>query len=83
MAIGALRLCIFSCGLLLGAAALTPALALSIEVSGCENDDSKPGLRIDFCTQVIESGQYAGSKLAWAYVSRGWAYTENDEPDKG
>ena len=83
MAIGGLRLWLSTCALLLAAATMTPALALSLEVNGCENQDSKPGLRIDFCTQVIESGQYAGSKLAWAYVSRGWAYTENGELDKG
>jgi len=83
MAIGGLRLWLSSCVLLLAAATGTPARALSLEVSGCENQDNKPGLRIDFCTQVIESGQYAGSKLAWAYVSRGWAYTENGDPDKG
>ncbi|MFI5018775.1 MAG: tetratricopeptide repeat protein [Dongiales bacterium] len=79
---GGLRLCRFCCALLLSAAAITPALAVNIDLNGCVSSDSKPSQRIDLCTQVIESGEYAGSKLAWAYVNRGSAYGESGQPDK-
>ena len=79
---GGLRLCRFCCALLLSAAAITPALAVNIDLNGCVSSDSKPSQRIDLCTQVIESGEYAGSKLAWAYVNRGSAYGESGQLDK-
>lgn len=44
---------------------------------------ANPKLALDACTQAINSGQWSGSDLAWAYNNRGNAYVNLGEPRRG
>jgi len=80
MTIGHLSTRLFAGMLLLAALGAAPAEAMSMEEDGCRNDRT-PAIAIVYCTRLIQSGQYAGGELAWAYANRGWAYGGEGKDD--
>ena len=74
-----LRACFFA-SLLLTLLIAGQAVAASMEEDGCRNE-RKPAILVVYCTKLIQSGQLAGAKLAWAYVNRGWAYRLQEKDD--
>src|SRR5262245_54554932 len=64
------------------------ALAMSLSTSPAVADDTqtcRQGAgdgRIAACTRVIDSARAQGNGLASAYLNRGIAYRENDDPDR-
>src|SRR5215469_2562580 len=74
-----LRACFFA-SLLLAVLVAGQAAAASMEEDGCRNERA-PALLVVYCTKLIQSGQLAGAKLAWAYVNRGWAYRLEEKYD--
>jgi lipoprotein NlpI len=52
------------------------------DVAVCVNTGSAypPDMRIAGCTAVIESGQWSGHELIWAYVNRGLAHAAKGDP---
>jgi len=77
-----------------GATALATAIVLSVvgpaaarpvtqqDVAVCVNTGNAypPDMRIAGCTSVIESGQWQGHGLVWAYVNRGLAHAAKSDP---
>lgn len=52
------------------------------DVAWCVNTGNAypPDMRIAGCTAVIESGQWSGHQLIWAYVNRGLAHAAKGDP---
>lgn len=48
----------------------------------CLTNEGTPDLRAQYCTRVIQSGQFSREDLAYAYFSRGIAYYDKDDYDR-
>src|SRR5471032_1886728 len=75
---------VFAAGMLVGP---TVALAQTAKETAKEwnctgNPDIAWDVQISGCTAVIQSGNYSGMNLAWAFNNRGNAYTEKKEYDR-
>jgi tetratricopeptide (TPR) repeat protein len=63
----------------------TPAFALTQQqIDWCVNTGKAflPDLAIDSCTEAIQSGQWSGKDLAWAFIYRGIAWSDKGEYDR-
>lgn len=63
------------------AASVLGASAKADMIDDCLQDTDEKK-RIDACTQAIESGQWSGPDLAWAYNNRGAAYDDLENFDR-
>src|SRR6516162_5039636 len=70
----------FFASLMLALVIAGQAVAASMEEDGCRHE-RKPAILVVYCSKLIQSGQLAGAKLAWAYVNRGWAYRLQEKDD--
>lgn len=70
----------------LAAVALRPdaahAQATPNHASNCTDDDVPSALRIPACTRLIETGNLDPDALAFAYMSRGNGYTDEEQLEK-
>lgn len=73
-------------GLFLVALAMAaPAMAQGQQMTEqCENKNKQYSLdvMIAACTQAIQSGQWSGSNLAWAFNNRGNAYADKQDEER-
>ncbi len=64
---------------------IAPAFAQTQQqIDWCTNKGNaySPDLRIIGCTAAIRSGRWSGPDVAWAFVGRCWAYTDNGNYDQ-
>lgn len=73
-----MRLAILSLALLSGFVLASAPAARADIVEDCEQD-TDPNLIIDGCTAIIDSGEWEGKDLAWAYSRRGVVYANLGE----
>ena len=59
--------------------ALAAAPALGDMVNDCVNEAKRYDRAIEACTEAINSGEWSGGDLAWAYTNRGLAHYELGE----
>jgi tetratricopeptide (TPR) repeat protein len=70
--------------LFVAAIALAPAAATAqnAEQWNCRGDADDLDAQIKGCTQAMQSGQYSGKNLAWAYINRGSVYDYQRDFDR-